>query len=391
MEVESIVHPQADTGNPALLTVGPRPDDECPLLGLTPADRLKLSAARAGLSFADGALPPGCSRVVIVPGDVVAEPGWMTAAAAAPLDTAAWGRAGDALLVAGPDALAALDETNARNLSDLADVGERLTEQLGPPADLGLERPPPRLPSTRSGSQGARPADRRAAERYLLSGLVKKTDGFLASRIARPVSLAVSRRLAPMPVTPNQMTLVTGAIGLAAAPFFLFSAVWLQAIGGLLFLLHSILDGCDGELARLKFKESRWGGLLDFWSDNVVHVAVFGCMALGWARAEDSVWPLLFGAGAVLGTAGSAAFVHWRTLRPKRAAGPVYTSVAAGPGNTLSGLLDGLSRRDFIYLVFVLSLFGKAFWFLAAAGIGTPLFLILLLVLAAGERRAATA
>ena len=28
------------------------------------------------------------------------------------------------------------------------------------------------------------------------------------------------------------------------------------------------LDGCDGELARLKFKESRWGGLLDFWGDN---------------------------------------------------------------------------------------------------------------------------
>src|SRR2546426_3192414 len=38
-------------------------------------------------------------------------------------------------------------------------------------------------------------------------------------------------------------------------------------------LAHSILDGCDGELARLKFQHSRWGAVLDFWCDNVVHVA----------------------------------------------------------------------------------------------------------------------
>ena len=66
----------------------------------------------------------------------------------------------------------------------------------------------------------------------------------------------------------------------------------MQTIGALLFLAHSILDGCDGELARLKFQQSRWGGVLDFWGDNVVHTVIFGCMGIGWSLAADSLWPL---------------------------------------------------------------------------------------------------
>ena len=79
---------------------------------------------------------------------------------------------------------------------------------------------------------------------------------------------------------------------------------------------------------------------------------------------------------------------HRFTLREKSAAGPVYTSVSSGPPDRLSKQLDALSRRDFIYLVFVLSLFGKAAWFLALTAVGAPVFLILVLVLAAKKRRA---
>jgi phosphatidylglycerophosphate synthase len=61
------------------------------------------------------------------------------------------------------------------------------------------------------------------------------------------------------------MTLVSLAVGLVGAPFFLSETWGYQLTGALLFLAHSILDGCDGELARLKFLESRTGALLDFW------------------------------------------------------------------------------------------------------------------------------
>lgn len=231
-----------------------------------------------------------------------------------------------------------------------------------------------------------------AARVRLLKGLAKATDGFMSKHFARPISIAVSRRIVDWGVTPNQMTFVCMLIGLAAAPFFLADPGRLQVIGGLLFVAHSVLDGCDGELARLTFRESRFGGLFDFASDNAVHVVIFGCMGWGWYVAGGGLWPIALGISAVLGAGGSALAVYWLTLRRKPGgAGPVYTSVA-GPqrrSERLTRMLDNLSRRDFIYLVFVLSIFGKADWFLAVAGIGAPVFLLLVLVVAWRERLAA--
>lgn len=231
------------------------------------------------------------------------------------------------------------------------------------------------------------PADIKAAEDRLMVRLGKDTDGFMSRHFARPISMAVSRRVAPYPVSPNQMTVVSMLLGLAGAPFFLSSVWWLQAIGGLLFVAHSVIDGCDGELARLKFAESRWGGLLDFWSDNIVHIAVFGCMAAGWALAAGHWWPLAVGAAAVIGAGGSAIAVYWFTLREKKTAGPVYTSVSGGPASRASKMLDDLSRRDFIYLVFALALFGQAHWFLALTAIGAPVFLVAVLVVVSRARQ----
>lgn len=227
------------------------------------------------------------------------------------------------------------------------------------------------------------PSDFVAAENRLIRNLVKDTDGFMSRHVARPISLYVSRRLAPHPISPNQMTLVSAFIGLMGAPFFLSDNPWVEVWGGFLFMMHSILDGCDGELARLKFQESRFGGLLDFAGDNVVHVAVFFCMAYGWYLSSgDPFWPILLGSGALIGAGGSAMAVYWLTLRKKQESGPVYTSVSTGPGSTLSKVLDDLSRRDFIYGVFILTMFGKGDWFLVPTSIGSLVFLGLVIHLA---------
>src|SRR5262249_35829624 len=116
----------------------------------------------------------------------------------------------------------------------------------------------------------------------LLRRLVKDTDGFMARHVDRPISLRIAPRLACTRISPNDITVLSVGIGLSGALFFLCSQWVCQTIGALLFLAHSILDGCDGELARLKFQETRFGGIIDYWGDNVVHIAVFGCMAIGW-------------------------------------------------------------------------------------------------------------
>ncbi len=228
------------------------------------------------------------------------------------------------------------------------------------------------------------PSDLRRAEKHLLRSLIKDTEGFMSRHFDRKISLAISRRLAGTRVTPNMMTILSVAIGVFGALFFLQPTPLGQTAGALCFVLHSIVDGCDGELARLRFQESRWGGLLDFWGDNLVHFAVYSAIAVGWSRAIGRGWPLWFGAAAILGNLASAYFVHHQTMRAARKDGPLFTSVSER-STRLSRIADELSRRDFIYLVLILSAFGKAQWFLVMAAVGAPIYFLVLVGLALSE------
>ena len=50
----------------------------------------------------------------------------------------------------------------------------------------------------------------------------------------------------------------------------------------------SIIDGCDGEVARLKFMKSKWGGYLDANLDKYVDTAVIAGMSLGYLRVTGN-------------------------------------------------------------------------------------------------------
>jgi len=215
-----------------------------------------------------------------------------------------------------------------------------------------------------------------AAETWLLRSLIKPTEGFMSRHFERRISLALTRRLCATAVTPNVMTLVSLAVGLAGAPLFLSSAPGYQLAGALLFLTHSILDGCDGELARLKFLESRWGAVLDVAGDNLVHSAVFACMAVGWSLHLHSGWPILLGGVAIASTLSIAAVVYGRGMR---------ASTDGGPSSAVSRVADVVVYRDFIYLIVLLAAFGRAHWFVALTAVGAPVFMFLLAWL--GRRR----
>ncbi len=213
-------------------------------------------------------------------------------------------------------------------------------------------------------------ADVPRAETWLLRSLIKPSEGFMSRHVERRLSLALTRRLVATGITPNGMTLLSVAIGLLGAPCFLSSDPLVQLGGALLFLTHSILDGCDGELARLKFLESRSGALLDFWGDNAVHVAVFLFMAIGWSRSLGASWPLFVGAVAIASALAAAVTLAGRGLgEAARDADP----------SRITRLTDALAHRDFIYLIVLLSAAGKAWWFLVLVAAGTPVFLLLCL------------
>jgi CDP-L-myo-inositol myo-inositolphosphotransferase len=87
---------------------------------------------------------------------------------------------------------------------------------------------------------------------------VKATDGIFA-RFNRRISIPISRRLVRFPITPNMVSLFTlGVSFLAGACFFMVGYLNI-VLGALLGVFASILDGCDGEVARLKLRESEFG------------------------------------------------------------------------------------------------------------------------------------
>ena len=308
-----------------------------------------------------GHRPAGPARVVILPANVVPQPSWLRALLETPLERdRLFVDASMTMIVESADPAFVLDAA-AGCASVSALVGELRSKYADSPWPFEADG---RLPI-------AAPADVPRAETWLLRHLIKQREGFMSRHFERRISLALTRQLVKTSVTPNVMTVTSVVIGLVSAPFFLSAEPLWQVVGALILLTHSILDGCDGEIARLKFLQSRRGAVLDYWGDNVVHVAVFGCLGIGWSHAAGSVWPLIAGAIAVAATLGSAVTMFRRTADDRTTASE----------SSSARLLDALASRDFIYLLLALAAFGKAAWFILAVAIGAPTYLALVLVL----------
>jgi len=72
-------------------------------------------------------------------------------------------------------------------------------------------------------------------------------------------------------VTPNHLTTVRLAFGLAAAAAFLPGTYGWSNLGALLLIVSNFLDHTDGELARISGKSSRIGHWYDLASDAARH------------------------------------------------------------------------------------------------------------------------
>ncbi len=233
--------------------------------------------------------------------------------------------------------------------------------------------------------------DASVCRQWLLRGLIKDTEGFMSKHFERKISLTITRFLVHTPISPNAMTVISSLIGVGGSFLFIAPEKWYHFWGAALFWLHSVLDGCDGEIARLKFLESRFGGLMDFWGDNLVHASVFSMIALGFYKREMFPWVPALGLVAVGGTLLSATLVYWKTMRGKKDPGPVFTTVAGGfrQPSGIQKVADFLARRDFIYLVIILAFFGKVHWFLWMGAVGSPIYFLTILFLNAGKRKTA--
>jgi CDP-L-myo-inositol myo-inositolphosphotransferase len=202
----------------------------------------------------------------------------------------------------------------------------------------------------------------RAAERALLASLTKPSDGPVSRYLNRPISTAISRRLVPLGVSADQMTLVSGLTATAAAFHAAGESFAGHVIGAVLYQLHSILDGCDGEIARLTRRSTARGALLDSLVDDASNLLFFGALSVGVAASTHEDWPLAAGAIAVLGYLGAIAVQYAAVLRLTGSGDKVlFWSAQAGAARKTPRLLHELLRRNvFIALILVAVALGHA-------------------------------
>ncbi len=147
------------------------------------------------------------------------------------------------------------------------------------------------------------PAAFSRAENSILADLKDKpNDGPVSRYLNRPLSVRISRRLVDHQITPNQISLFSFLCSVLAAGLFALDGYFTLLLGGLIAQFASIIDGCDGEVARLKYQCSAYGGWFDAVLDRYADAfLLFGLTWHAYADKTDS-FILLIGFMAIIGS-----------------------------------------------------------------------------------------
>ncbi len=270
------------------------------------------------------------------------------------------------------------------------------------------------------------PASIHLAEKALLLSTAKPQDGIIARYVNRPVSRVVTRWLVRLPITPNQWTLAVLAAPITGSLLLMRGDYLGAAIAAILFQVQSMLDGCDGELARAKYLETPLGSQLDGICDRLATMLLAIGIGVGLSRQPGltnslSWFYLLEGLFTALLIGVSETLLQRTTieesLQQEKAANPYPTYVRGNQeifnpgdqlkvwaikksgmlflGTHLTSLFVQLTKRDVFNLCFaIFILCRRSQWVLhilafIACGITLMALKSLLELVFASERRAA--
>ena len=200
-----------------------------------------------------------------------------------------------------------------------------------------------------------------------------------------PLVRHLSYRLTPFllktSITPNQITFLSLIFGLLCGFCFIIGSYYLQIVGALFFIISYVLDNCDGEIARLKNMSSEFGAKFDDIVDWVVDAFFF--ISLGYGVSEVSGHSFWFFLGII---AASGAFIDYiidLRYHARNESNSVTREQQAKqkkiPENKIDWLIyifHKLSRADFCFIVFILTLFNLIYILLPFAAIGAQVYWI---------------
>lgn len=207
-------------------------------------------------------------------------------------------------------------------------------------------------------------------ETSFLRGSGKSQDGFVSRYLNRPISRAITRLLLRFPTTPNAWTWWIFPIPIGAALILAQGTCRSFVWGLVLFQIFSILDGCDGELARAKFMESERGRQLDDLFDVLSNILLVLGLGFGLRQVHSHFGWLFLAEGIAAGAL--IAINEWYLATRKSApagdgkadslGGALYPrhrdlvarSGLLAFGEKFASLVMQLTKRDVAVLFFVL-------------------------------------
>ncbi len=120
--------------------------------------------------------------------------------------------------------------------------------------------------------------------------------------VHRPVARIVGRALLHTPISPDQITILSGVTGVSAGIALWYGAdrPALRLVAGLLLFASVVLDCTDGYVARMRQQISRTGVILDGFTDAVVGLAVLLAVTDLVSRQHPGAMVWVLGGVAIL-------------------------------------------------------------------------------------------
>lgn len=183
---------------------------------------------------------------------------------------------------------------------DLSNVSDHFS-RLYPNGQIPEATPPE--DSFRDVSSSTRTA---RAEKWLVKQSIKASDGLVSRYLNRPISTRITRLLLPYSaVLPVHFTALVALGTVAMLALLVWGNPLMLAAGCVLYHFLSVLDGTDGELARVRFQSSDLGARLDTAVDMATNLLFVVGLNIGLIRIYGSQYEML---GQLL-VAGSALFI----------------------------------------------------------------------------------
>lgn len=224
-------------------------------------------------------------------------------------------------------------------------------------------------------------ASARYAKDMLFEQVNKSTSGIIARFLNVRISLPVSKLLVDTGISPNLVTFFFVLLpGLLSAYLVMQPDNYIRlACAGLLWQLASILDGCDGEIARVKLAETQFGAWLDTLTDNLAYLCAYAGMLIGmYHLSPQTLLPIYAGISAIVALLLTLGFLYYYALKTGTGSLQYYLADLSRkiPEDEMDWSLKLIERfgfvtkRDFLSLVIALGVvanqFDLIYWFLVA-------------------------